>query len=185
MRQLRPILGTLLSAGSMPTILASIFGLPGHIDDAAQWLRWIRIVEDLNFGPLYYLLLFAATALGLVLLTYGWWMPRLRHWRGIDSEIDYAIQQARFMALTTVIQRQMEDCRPLIEGVEGYEVYVGKYQADYLELIGKLEALDVGYPLEYRNNPVWYQYLVNLDMLVETGKLAKARRNYSGFLPQG
>ena len=185
MRRLRSIVGALLSAGSLHTILASIFGLPGHIDDATQWLRWVGLIEDINSGPLYYPALIVATVSGLALLMYDWWMPLLHRWRGIDDEADFANLQARFKELAPVIQRQMGDCRPLIEGVEGYEVDVGKYRADYLDLIGKLEALDVGYPIVNRNTPVWYQYLVNLNMLVETGQLAKARQYYSGFLPQG
>ena len=135
---------------------------------------------------LYYPALLTVTVLGLALLTAGWWLPRIRRWRGIEDEAyDDEILVARFKDLAPVIQRQMADCRPLIEGVEGYEVDVGKYRADYLELIGELEALGVGFPPVLRNDPFWYQFLANLNTLVETGQLAKARRDHIGFLPQG
>ena len=151
------------------------------MDDAAQWLQWARMVDGMNSGPLYYPLLFAATALGLVLLTYGWWMPRLRRWRGIGSEVDYAIQQARFTALAPLLQRQMADVRPLIARVEGHDVG-DEYQANYVELVGKLEGLGVGYPLVNSNTRIWYQYLVLLNELVETGQLSRAQDDFERFL---
>ena len=180
----RRIVGSLLSAGGLFSVAIALFGLPGHIDDAAKWLEWAGMLDSLGLPFVSYSALVTSTMVfGLALLTYDWWMPRVKSWRGIEDEATDDILVTRFRGLAPLVQRQMADCRPLIEDVEGYEPDIGKYRADYLVLIGELEALGVEYPLVLRNDPVWYQYLANLNTLVETGQLAKARRDYRGLLP--
>ena len=127
----------------------------------------------MDYELLYYSLV-VLTVTGPALLTYDWWQPRLSRWRGRAPAVDDTLV-ARFRDLAPLIQRHQAECRPLIERAEGYDV--GKqYQADYVELVGKLEGLGVEYPQVRLNTKVWYQYLVYLNEVAETGQLAKARQ---------
>lgn len=172
---------TLLSIGPWSSFIVKLFGLPGYIDDAAKWYQWVTEVMD--YSLLYYPALAVMTVTGPALLTYDWWRPRLSRWRGRAPAVDDTMA-ARFRDLAPLLQRHMAGCRPLIARAEGYDVSDG-YQADYVELVGKLEGLGVGYPLVNSNTKVWYQYLVVLNELVETGQLVRAQQQFGGVLLQG
>ena len=40
---------TLLSAWGWISVASKLFGLPGYIDDAAQWLEWAGVLDDQGF----------------------------------------------------------------------------------------------------------------------------------------
>ena len=181
MRRVAGSIGAVLSAGSWVGIADKVFGLPGFLKNVAQWLEWASLIKLPVF--LNYAAIGTFTALSLALLTFDCWKPRPRHPQGreVDDVAGFEDQRDRFMELAPLIQRQKADCRPLIEGIQGY-IVPPRFDADYLELIGKLEGLGVGYPQVMRNTKLWYQFLVFLNELSETGQLIRARQeiDFSG-----
>ena len=116
--------------GGWTGIIAFVFGLPGHIDDATTWLRWLKVVQELPA----LLISIGMVVTGPILWTSGLWCPRVVryvHERNKSAEVSMSDQSnedlVRFKDCLSHIKRCRKLIRPYAQEDKDYSPSHCKY----------------------------------------------------------
>lgn len=170
-------------------ILLLIFGVPGHIDSADTWVRWLHAIFSLPFTVL--LLVFIGFIItGPLLWTSGLWYPRVRsRFKRNDKEQDIVVSSntaqepairldssdQQFKPLFSVIKRQADSRHPPFGLVNRALRQSSDFDIDYVKMTTTLNQLGIPYPQPDTSEQDWYYFLVPLATLAQDGKVEEAR----------
>ena len=174
-----------------------VFGIPGHIDDAHTWLRWLMAIPE----SMVLLVSFGMLVTGPLVWTSGWWWPRISLWvRRKKSHQETKEPSAdanelspltvptadpaqidKFKGLESLITRHREANRPMRDFIAVSLWNLTDrlaFRADHEELVAHLAALKVPHPPDDSGRKIWFRYLVHLEASCQTGDLQEARSIY-------
>ncbi|MCE2463681.1 MAG: hypothetical protein J4F46_07220 [Dehalococcoidia bacterium] len=125
----------------------------------------------------------AAVFLAAFRVTYWWpnrwWSARQKHaGQETSSRLD-ASGLLQFNELLPLIQRQIKATRPIRDLKELFHqdpFGIVAFRADREELIARLDALTVPHPSPEAIRIIWFRYLLQVEPLVNAGKLVEARQ---------
>ena len=140
------LVSLLFFIGGWTGIIAFVFGLPGHIDDATTWLRWLKVVQELPA----LLVSIGMVVTGPILWTSGLWCPRVVryvHERNKSAEVSMSDQPnedlVRFKDCLSHIKRCRKLIRPYAGGLGLFTISLQVLNADdvFTEIATELEFL--------------------------------------------
>ncbi len=168
---------------SVLQVLQRILEVPGHIDDATTWLRWLRVIANLPISnPA--IVIIGFIIFGPLLWTSGWWYPRIRsrfkrRENRRDAVVDkYTAQEReiqRFKESYSLIKRQADSRHPPSGWLSRVLNPSSDFDFAYARLTDRLNELAIPYPSPDTSETQWYVFLVRLGRLAEDGKLEEAR----------
>ena len=172
-----------------------IIGVPGHIEDTATWYGWVKPVFD---SPAF-ILATAFVITGPFLWTSPYWWPRVSTWvkriratqetqdRDALPAMATAVHLEKFRELEPLIARHREALAPvrnpyLLTLVWDFTDRFA-FRADREDLVAHLAALRIPSPPADGSRSAWYHYLVQLELLCQTGDLDEARTLHDAEQP--
>ncbi len=163
------VLGALASGGGLWAIVDRIVGLPGYISDIGTWIGWSSMIGDVGL-----LAGFGLLGGGALLATSDWWWPRLFR---RQASLEFMAQNSelnRFNELLPLVQRQVNATQPSYIPIYN-PIMHHAFLRDQEMLIAQLDALKIPHPPSDVGRAAWYNYVVRLELMVNSEKLAEAR----------
>ena len=177
-------MGTAPFLGGWAGVGLLVFGLPGHIDDAGTWWRWMTYTDTwlwlgLSIG-------FIVT--GPVIWTAGWWYPKCRA-RWSTPKAEEPVSESTVLLPPHEYDIQLfRSLAPLIRRVANSYQHVDLLNVPFRgidplftpdavrTLKFRLDELKIPYPSDNAPDFEWSGYLGRLAPLSEEGRLFDARR---------
>ena len=157
MQKWRRVAGVIIAFMSIANLF--VFGLPGHIYNANQWLAWIRRVDVSQVAALVSTII--GIFVGSLLVTSDLWWPRISQWirrnwsnrepRVVESTeklFESAVHPNSFEGRLRACYPQIKRCRELVEPYRG-EYGVPRIEWQQMGFEGNEAIRDLNYELGY------------------------------------